>query len=170
MSEVKSTMDIIMEKAEKLTVTDQDKKEFAEKEVQGRVKGLFQKYLDGILSVKQLKSEMALFSEDRVPLAEKALLDECSDNMDIDGELQPFLDVLERVLGRDIIPVLDLIDRFQEEKETGREKKMVILMRSLADRGVSGTAVIANTAADRSWREYLLDMNDRFRAELKGLL
>ena len=53
MSEVKSTMDIIMEKARNLTVTDEDKKEFAEKEVRGQIKGLFQKYLDGILSVKQ---------------------------------------------------------------------------------------------------------------------
>ncbi len=71
MAEIRSTLDIIMEKAKNLTVTDEDKKDFVEKEVQGRVKGLFQKYLDGILSTQQLKTKMASFDAERRPVDEK---------------------------------------------------------------------------------------------------
>ncbi len=169
MAEIKSTMDIIMERAEKLKVTEEDKRAFAEKEVTGRVRGLLQKYLDKSLSISRLKTEMASFPEDRKPMAENELLMECFRNMKVDSDLQPFLDVLERVLGRATGPVLDLVDEFQKEREKAHEERKMAFIQTLKERGVSGSAVAPNLRADSGWQKDLSHMNERFREKLGGI-
>lgn len=169
MAEIKSTMDIIMEKAKKLTVTDEDKKEFAAKEAQSRIRGLFQKYLDGILSINQFKTELTAFAEDQKQVAEKELLAECLSAITVEGDNQPLLEVLERVLECDIKPVFGVMDEFLEQQRKERNKKTLFLIQKLNERGVSGSAVIPNLKADSTWRGYLSDMQGRFKGELEAL-
>jgi len=169
MAEIRSTLDIIMEKAKTLTVTDEDKKEFAKKEVQGRVQGLFQKYLDGILSTDQMKREMASFDKDLKSVAEKELLAACLSAMTVEGDNQPFFEMLDRLLGCDIKPILDLIDEFQKQQNVERSKRSVDLIQTLSELGVSGSAVIPNLAADTAWRDFILNMQERFQERLKVL-
>ncbi|MCP4578195.1 MAG: hypothetical protein GY846_18140 [Deltaproteobacteria bacterium] len=169
MAEIRSTLDIIMEKAKTLTVTDEDKKNFAEKEVQGRVQGLFQKYLDDILSIQQLKAEMASFDEERLPIAEKELRAACLTAMTVEGDNQPLFEILDQLLGHDIKPVLDLIDEFQEQQKKEHQKRAGVQIKTLEAQGVSGSAVIPNLKANPSWRSYLSDMADQFQEKLTVL-
>jgi len=169
MAEIRSTLDIIMEKAKTLTVTDEDKKEFAEKEVQGRVQGLFQKYLDGILTADQLKGEMASFDKDLKSVAEKELLAACLGAMTVEGDNQPYFEMLDQLPGCHIKPILDLIDEFQEQQNLERGKRSADRIRTLSKRGVSGSAVIPNLAADTAWRNFILNMQERFQERLKGV-
>jgi len=169
MTEIRSTLDIIMEKAKTLTVTDEDKKGFAEKEVKGLVKGLFQKYLDGILPTQQFKTEMASFDEDRRPFMKKELLTACLSAMTVEGDNQPLFEILDQLLGYDIKPVLDLIDEFQEQQTEERNKRITERIQTLKELGVSGSAVTPNLGADSTWRAYLSHMEDRFQERLKAL-
>ena len=58
MTEIKSTMDIIMEKAKKFSVTEEEKKAFRRHELEGRIKGLIQKYLDALVDLEKLKEDI----------------------------------------------------------------------------------------------------------------
>jgi hypothetical protein len=169
MAEIRSTLDIIMEKAKTLTVTDEDKKSFAEKEVQGRIRGLFQKYLDGILSTQQLKAEMAAFDEERQPAAKKELREACLNAMTVEGDNQPLFEMLDQLLECHIEPLLDQIDEFQEQQEKEHSKRAEAQMQTLKRLGVSGSAVIPNLRANPSWRSYLSHLEDRFQEKLKVL-
>ena len=169
MAEIRSTLDIIMEKAKNLTVTDEDKKDFVEKEVQGRVKGLFQKYLDGILSTQQLKTKMASFDAERRPVAKKELRAACLTAMTVEGDNQPLFEMLDQLLGCNIKPVLDLIDEFREQQKKEHNKRTKGQIQTLKAWGVSGSAVIPNLKANPSWRAYLSDMADQFQEKLNAL-
>ena len=169
MAEIRSTLDIIMEKAQNLTVTDEDKKEFAEREVRGRIHGLFQKYLDGILSTEQVKKEMESFEEDGKSIAKKELLDSCLDAMRVEGENQPLFEILDLLLKCDIKPVLDLIDEFREKQREERGRREAARLQALEAWGVSGSAVIPNLGADPMWRDFLSDMQHKFQEKLKAL-
>ena len=169
MAEIRSTLDIIMEKAKTLTVTDEDKKSFVEKEVQGRAKGLFQKTLDGILPIKQLKAEMASFDEEQQPAAKKELRDACLTAMTIAGDNQPLFEMLDQLLGCDIKPLLDQIDEFQEQQKKEHGKRTETQIQTLKEWGVSGSAVIPNLRANPSWRSYLSDIADQFQEKLDTL-
>ncbi len=169
MAEIRSTLDIIMEKAKGLTVTDEDKKDFAEKEVQGRVKGFFQKTLDGILSIQQLKAEMASFDEERQPAAKKELREACLNAMTVEGDNQSLFEMLDQLLECDIKPLLDQIDEFQEQQKKEHSKRAEAQIETLKSLGVSGSAIIPNLRANPSWRSYLSHLEDRFHEKLKAL-
>jgi hypothetical protein len=166
MAEIRSTLDIIMEKAGNLTVTDEDKKSFAEKEIQGRVKGLFQKYLDGILSIQQLKTEMASFDDEQQTSAKKELRTACLAAMTVEGDNQPLFEMLVQLPGCDTKPFLDRIDEFQEQLKNEHSKRTEAQLGTLKGLGVSGSAVIPNLKANPSWRSYLSHLEDRFQEKI----
>ena len=169
MAEIRSTLDIIMEKAKTLTVTDEDKRGFLEKEVEGQVKGFFQKYLDKIFSIDQLKTEMASFDQDRKAVAEKALLAECLGAITTEGDNGPLFEVLENLPGCDIKPIMSLILEFQGQQKQERDKRTIARIQALKEWGVSGSAVVPNLGASSAWRDYLTDMANRFQERLNTL-
>jgi hypothetical protein len=57
MGEIKSTLDLVMEKTKDLTLSSEEKKAQKQKEIENRIKGLLQKYQDGFLSKSELKTE-----------------------------------------------------------------------------------------------------------------
>ena len=59
MGEIKSTLDIIMEKTKGLTMTEEEKTEYRQQELTGKVRGLIQKFLEGVLKLEKFKVEVA---------------------------------------------------------------------------------------------------------------
>ena len=55
MGEIKSTLDLVMERTKNLSLSDEEKQAQKQKEVESRIRGLLQKYLDGWLDKNQLK-------------------------------------------------------------------------------------------------------------------
>ncbi len=58
MGEIKSTLDLVMEKTRHLTLSQKEKEEQKQIEVNKRLKGLLQKYQDNILRKEQLRQEL----------------------------------------------------------------------------------------------------------------
>ena len=55
MGEIKSTLDLVLEKTKNLTLSSEEKAEQKQKEIENRIKGMMQKYQDGVLFSEQLK-------------------------------------------------------------------------------------------------------------------
>jgi len=91
MGEIRSTLDIIMEKAERVTVTDEDKDAFMKNEVEGKVRGLLQKYLDGIINQERLKREVRAMSDERYVVATTVLKKECLGRIEPGEDNRPLL-------------------------------------------------------------------------------
>ncbi|MFH1480796.1 MAG: hypothetical protein ABIG67_05985, partial [Pseudomonadota bacterium] len=109
MGEIKSTLDIIMEKAKGFTVTEEEKKAFREKEIEGEVHGIFQKYLDGFMDIEKLKEEIQRFGESRQRMVIEALKKACMDRINQRSDNAPLLEVLDRLLGIDIQPIVKIL-------------------------------------------------------------
>ena len=63
MGEIRSTLDIIMEKTKGLSMSEEEKKAFKKQETAGKIRGLIQKYLDGTVAMDKLKVEIAALAE-----------------------------------------------------------------------------------------------------------
>lgn len=169
MGEIKSTLDIIMEKAQNLTVTDEDKKQFKEKEIRSRIRGLFQKYLDGIIRLHQLQSEMATFSPDQVEQARVSLKELSLEGLTTNGDNNPVFDILNQVLGIDISPITELIQSIENEQRAAKDKMTAEQAAQLRQKGITGTAVIPNIKANKTWRDYLTEAEKQFQKKLSAL-
>ena len=166
MGEIRSTLDIIMEKAERVKVTEEDKEAFMKNEVEGKARGLLQKFLDGIINQERLKREIEALGGERHVLATAVLKKECLGGLEPGEDNVPLLEILELVVGLDTKPIRELLSRYQREQEEKRGHRGAVLKERLKDQGISGTAVVPNLGADAEWLRYLTEVGNRFRQEL----
>ena len=169
MGEIRSTMDIIMEKAKGLTMTDEEKEAFRKKETEGKVRGLFQRFLDGFIDVERLKDEIGSLGEKRYAMAREALIRECMGRMEPGADNTIFLDALENAAGLDIAPIRKIILDYNKELEQQKMDRKQVLQKNLEGLGISGTAVIPNIHADQEWIRHLSEMNKGFRKKVETL-
>ena len=170
MGEIRSTMDIIMEKAKGLTMSEEEKETFRKKETEGKVRGLLQRFLDGFIDAERLKDEIGSLGEKRYAVAREALIRECMGRMEPGADNTILLDALENAVGLDIAPIQKIILDSNQDLEQQKMDRKQVLQKSLEGLGISGTAVIPNIHADQEWIRYLPEMNKGFQKKLKNIL
>lgn len=170
MGEIKSTLDIIMEKTKGLTATEEEKEAFKKAEVEGKVRGFLQKFLDGLLDEERLKMEMAAFSGDKLDMARETLKEECLRRIDPEEDNTPFFKVLKHVAGMDAGPFQRVLSAFHEDLERQGTLREEALRERLRQRGVSGSAAVPNLKADPEWIHSVLEMKAEFRKKVRGLM
>jgi hypothetical protein len=170
MGEIKSTYDIVMEKARGITVSEEEKREFQIREIKGRVKGWLQKYLDGVLDTERIREELECLDRVRREMAETLLKKECTDRLDLQGDNSPILEFLDKVLlieTRNIRETLSLYLGELAMKKADYEEKILNKMKK---RGISGPAIVPNLAADQEWTSTLSHKEEEFRGQVTGML
>ena len=126
MAEIKSTLDIIMEKTRNLTLSAEEKRAFHEEEIRKKMLGLVQRFLDGHLQMKQIGEELnGLKEKDRVAAA-KCVREECAKRLDPEGNNDPVLLLLRQAGGVDAGPVERLMTERRRELE--KEKADMVFM------------------------------------------
>ncbi len=170
MGEIKSTLDIIMEKTKGLTMTEEEKEAFRKKETEGKVRGLLQRFLDGFIDAERLKDEIGSLGEKRYAVAREALIRECMGRMEPGADNTILLDALENAAGLDIAPIRKIILDYNQDLEKQKMDRKQVLQKNLKGLGISGTAVIPNIHADQEWSIHLSEMNKGFQEKLENIL
>jgi hypothetical protein len=159
MGEIRSTLDIIMEKTKGLAMTAEERKTIQRNEIEGKVRGLIQRYLDGALGLEKLRDEIAAMEGDRQDLAVESLKQECN-HFDPDGDASPYLKILETVLKADTGPVKKVLSAYHDKMDQRKRSWEARAMERLRRRDMSGSALVPNLRADPAW----LDVVSREKA------
>ncbi len=170
MAEIKSTLDIIMEKTKGLTMTDEEKKELKRKEMAGKVKGLVQKISDGFMGLDGLKKELAALGKGHEDMLRVIMMSEIAGRIQPEGDNEPLMEILEKTIGMDTGPIRDFFADSQRKLEKEKVARGKRLMKRLKKKGISGSAVIPNLEADSQWRDYVSNLKETFQKEVEGLL
>ncbi len=169
MGEIRSTLDIIMEKTRGLTMTDEEKGEFRKKEVKGKVKGLVQKFLDGLLDLDKFKIETAGLKEGESRMIAQLVAEEAIDRISPGQDNEPVFEILEGVARVDTNPVRKILADSEREMEREYGTRTAALREAFQKKGISGSAVIPNVNADPEWTGRLLKMKEEFEEKAKIL-
>jgi hypothetical protein len=169
MAEIKSTLDIIMEKASKLTVTEEEKRDFKRQELEGRIRGLVQKYLDSFIDMDRLKAEVGLLQREEEQTVRELIQEDVLGRIQPGQNNDPLLDLLSKTMGMNAGPIEELLDRFEKRMVREKEGREKTLGEDLRRKGISGSAVIPNLNADKTWIQTLSEAAQEFREELKSL-
>ena len=169
MAEIKSTLEIIMEKTQGLTLSERDKKAFQLSQIQAKIRGLAQKLSDGLLNSEGLKEEMGLFEGEKQAMARDLLRKECLDRLDPEGANSPLLDALEQVLEEDLAPIQSILSNYYTEVDQERKKHMKIIMKRFRKDGIRGSAVVPNLHADPDWSRYIFERKEAFNRTVRML-
>ncbi|MBW2031894.1 MAG: hypothetical protein JRJ31_22825, partial [Deltaproteobacteria bacterium] len=151
MGEIKSTLEIIMEKTKGLTVSEEEKAAYKEQEASRKIKSLAQKYVDGAVKLEALKIEVAALEKESPDLARKLLLDEVIPKIELEGDNESTFEILEQVLGLDTGPMRKALEEAGARLDSERVSLERSILERLKEKGVSGAAVIPNINADSEW-------------------
>jgi hypothetical protein len=173
MGEIRSTLDIIMEKTKGLTASEEEKKAFRKKELRGKIQGLVQKYLDGLLNVGDIESTIESESAEQQSEMKILMIDILLQHLDpLDDTAQDndrVLDLLAKALKMDIAPYFKLLEDMKQRMAGEKTARLRELKKQLAQKGVSGTAVEPNLLMDASWPAYIEGAKEAFQKRLRSI-
>lgn len=151
MAEIKSTLDIVLERTKNLTMTQEEKASIQRKELEGRIRGWVKKYLDGLMDLKKVKTEMAAIPENQRQAGRDCLKNLVLEHFGAQGDAGKALDLLDEVLEESREPYLAAFRNFQKKRIAERSRLMKTLRAGLAARGISGSAVMPNLDGNEAW-------------------
>lgn len=153
MAEIKSTLDLILEKTKHMTLSDDERRELLLKEAHGKIKRWTQKFRDRGMTMDELSVELDRARKD-YPSVDMATLfkKELVQSIDPEGDNGPAIDLLEQLLGEDTSRLSLLVDTFHRQTDQDKKRITETLERQLADRGISGSAVVPNHVKNEGWK------------------
>src|SRR4030042_2315589 len=167
MAEIKSTLDLIMEKTKGLTLSPKEKEEVRREEWLKKAKGLIQKFLDDRTDLGKVKDE--LFDREK-PLEWKNLLKrELINGLDPEGDNEKRFQLLGEFLQIPLENFLKILEAFNQRINQEKVRQTDQLIKKLTGKGVSGAAVIPNLERDPSWKRYYDQEKQACKEKLVGL-
>lgn len=152
MAEIKSTLELVMERTRHLRQSEEEKQEQAAAEFRKGLSGLVQKFLDGALSTERFREDLRLLQKTLHMTDTATILDEIFKRFDLEGDHTSALTLLREGFGLDPRGIEAVFDEYRQAVNRGVVERSFELSKELAEnQGVSGTAVVPNLAADREW-------------------
>ena len=163
MGEIKSTLDLVMEKTRHLTLSQEEKEEQKHIEVNKRLKGLLQKYQDNLLKKEHLEKELDSLRKAYDLKVDKMLLRMLLDSLKLGHKNESLLELLNEICGLDISGLETLLHDFRDAVGFASEKRIKEVKADLAEkRFISGSAVVPNLETDNELILTVMEIKDKF--------
>ncbi len=167
MNEIKSTLDLVMERTRNLTLSEEEKRQQATAEFRQSLNGLLQRYQDGLLILDNFHSELCRLKDTHGVAGAEIVIEEIGKRIDPDGDNQPLLALLSRFCGTKAQGIVSLLADYRSKVQSVSENRLAALKAELADkRGISGSSVLPNLDADKGWAAEKRVASDVFHKKL----
>ena len=169
MGEIKSTLDLVLEKTRNLTLSNEEKLDLAREKLDRKTQGLVNRYLDNILPLGRLKEEIQGIDSRENGLAFKLLKKHLLAHFDPDSDNSLLVSALSEIAGFDVSLLTVLQKEYQGEREESERAFQERALSALEDRGVSGSAVVPNLSQDPDWLQSLRSLRERYQERLRAI-
>ena len=152
MGEIKSTLDLVMEKTKHLSLSKAEKETQQKIETKKTLKGLVQKFNGQLLKPEMFIKELAALEKKYRMTDRKILVDEIFDQIDLEQENTQLLILLRDVCRKDTTGLESVLEDFANEITGAKDNRSEEIKRYLSDKhAISGSAVLPNLDADTGW-------------------
>ncbi len=167
MAEIKSTLDLIMEKTKGLTLSPEEKEEIRREEWVKKAKGWIQKFLDGWIDMDKVKSE--LLSQEAPSGWKKILQAEIIGPLDPEGENEKRFQLITELLEMPREPFMKILKAFNQKVEQEKARLTEQSLKRLSVQGISGSAILPNLNRDPAWIQLLDQEKKAVKEKILGL-
>jgi hypothetical protein len=153
MAEIKSTIDLIMERTKGLAASPEERETYHRQEREKRLRGLVQRLLDDNISLDVVRDELA--KEKKIGSAAEVtgvLKDALAGHVDPEADNKRLFRYVNALVGT---PEERLRDTLAACREEASSRKAVLAERQkndLESKGITGSAVLPNAEADPQWK------------------
>ena len=163
MGEIKSTLDLVMEKTKNLSLSSEERQAQKNQEIESRIRGLLQKFKDQVLSDDNLKAEYQKLQKEYDLSGNAPLIREICGQIELGANNHTWLELLAQLKVADIERVTSVLHEFDEIIDAAAQEQSKILLDKLAKAHfISGSAVVPNLEADKAWQKKAREIRVKF--------
>jgi len=168
MGEIKSTLDLVMEKTKHLTLSPEEKEQQKLDEARKKNKGLIQKYLDSVLNIEKFANELAGMQETYGSMVNDLLRDELLGGLHVGRDNNLRLTLLSEICVIDTTGFKSIFDGYDSEIQSATQGRVQTLKELLAQKHyISGSAVVPNVEMDKVWQTEVVAIHTKIDQLLK---
>ena len=169
MAEIKSAIELAMEKTAGMTLSDEEKKKLEEQKERRSALGKVKRYFHGEMTLKELKTEIAETSEAFRDGLYRSLIDGMHLGTEEYAMAMDALELFENRERNAMKQLKALSDKFGQVIQKKRRKLKPDLWKALADQGIEGPAVEPNVEASPQWPSVFRTVENEFKPRLEEL-
>lgn len=169
MGEIKSTLDLVMEKTKNMNLSDEEKQDQEDKEIESRLNGLLQKFQDQIISTEQFKAEyQSLRKAHHLSKGKhEHLLKAICARIELGKDNQALLELISQFVDSHIDGITSVLQDFYTTIQKAAAAQSQIAKDRLAGKHfISGSAVVPHLESDPGWRKMVEEIKAEFEAKL----
>jgi len=170
MGEIKSTLDLVMERTRHLSLSAEEKEEQRREEFEKRLQGLLQTYADDAVSMDEFRDRLAALQKETGSTDQKMAVDAVTRRIDPDQDNDRWLALLDDLapdIGR---PLEEILATHRQDRaavlQDGREQARDRLAR---ENGITGSAVVPNSGQAPAVQETLAALKKATAAKIEAL-
>jgi hypothetical protein len=169
MGEIKSTLDLVMERTRHLTLSEEEKSAQNRSAYQKKLGGVIQKFLDGALRPEEVGRELSGIEADFAAGHRTVFLTAVLDRLDPDRPPEPLLYLVRFLFKMDTTGLETAFDHYGNEKTSAAETVRAALEHDLAStRRISGNAVTVNLETRTGWLAEAERLRQAFTTRLEA--
>jgi hypothetical protein len=173
MAEIKSTLDLVMERTRHLTMSDGDKREQAAAEFKTALNGLIMKYLDGDSDVDRFREQLSRLEKNCSFSDREMVVGEIARRIDPEADNRLLLDLLQSTCGLNVSGIQVLLKECAQAVDNHAEAARKRVTGDLKENGILGSAVVPNLDSDKTWvmrrKEIFEQCRESLQAEVRRL-
>jgi len=172
-AEIKSTLELAMERTKKYSVSEKEKEEIKQKEILQKAQSLSSRYMAGYLPLNEVLREMEKMEEKIGRKIRELLLLQFIDGLSFEGEPDQLIKGIEALRGRSIDEekqaFFGLLTQYRERKEKIEKEWRDKSLASLKKDGIFGSAVEPCLDENPLRTKEAKETEERFQPEMEKL-
>jgi hypothetical protein len=171
--EIKSTLELAMERTKKFAVSEKEKEEMKQKEVLQKATSLFHRYREGRLSLNEILKEIERTEQKTAAALKEFLLSQWIEALSLSDDDERILKGIESLKRRSIDEIKQkfyhLLSEYQKEKEKIKEVARVQLTETLRKEFIFGNAVEPKLEGSELWKKEKEKLDDSYKTKLEEI-
>ena len=171
MAEIKSTIDLIMERTKNLSASPQERKAYQQREREKHIRGLVQRLLDDNLTLNGAKDEIAKEKKNgSAAEVTEDLKKALAGHVDPEADNERLFRIVNELAGTPEDRLRETLHAFQAESFGWKTGLLERQKKELETKGVSGSAVVPNPEADPLWKARMEEVQEACTKRFLGVI
>lgn len=154
MGEIKSTIDLVMEKTKHLTMTEDEKSNTINDLTRQKLKGLVQNYKDELLTRDKFGKALSLIAAETGLEISPLLLKELLDQITLFEDNSRCFELLQDLCSISAKELKSALTNFQEDYQSAMRDRIKTSKEEIFRKhGISGSAIVPNLDQDNQWKK-----------------
>ena len=157
MGEIKSTLELAMERTRKLAITQEEREEIKRQEFLKKATGLSRRYMEGHIPLHEVLREIERMTGQEKGKVKEVLFSQWIEALSLESDHERLFDGIESLRGMKISDEREqfqlLVSEYQMERKKTEQDIEMQAVEELATKSFSGTAVVPRLEGNPKWRE-----------------